>query len=346
MAQDFTAGHWSLGCEAHYGFIFAHRPSIQPLQRSHLGGAVITISRPANGRKRWHHDFHLPETGIKYGFFGLGNKEQLGYGHTIYPYIDIQLGKRSNHLIHFQFGWGLGYITRPYNRLNNYKNVAIGSHLNAVIAFNFHTEIKLSERDFLSPAIGLTHFSNGSAAMPNLGVNLTTIQLHYRHAFAVPFAIQSMSYPKFNPVNRISFFGSGSFKQVYPLAGKTWYAASLSGAYLRQYSSKSAAGAGWDVFYDPSIKYRLQEEENKNPSNVANIRLGLSGAYEIIFSDFSVVLQMGAYVKNDWKKDGTWYNRLGMRYSFRDHIFACINLKTHIARADFIEWGLGYTIIK
>jgi len=106
------------------------------------------------------------------------------------------------------------------------------------------------------------------------------------------------------------------------------------------------------MFYDPTINYRLEYEDMKTQGSISNFRGGVAGAYEIIFSDFSVVLQMvsdfsvvlqmGVYAKNAWKKDGLFYNRLGMRYCFYDGLFACINLKTHIARADFIEWGIGY----
>ncbi|MBS1765326.1 MAG: acyloxyacyl hydrolase [Bacteroidetes bacterium] len=336
-----VSGSISAGVEGHYGFVFAHRPSMQPLQHSHLGAVVFTLSHQTNGSKQWHSLYHYPEIGLKYGFYGLGNKEQLGYGHAVYPYIDIPLGKSFNHPLHFQFGWGLGYITKPYTRLENYKNVAIGSHLNAVIAFNFHTEIRLTERDIVAPAIGLTHFSNGSTAMPNLGINLTTVQLHYRHSFGTKKEVVTPSLSDFKKHLRIATFGSWAFKQVYPLAGKTWYAYSLSANVLKQYSAKSAVGLGADFIYDPSISFRMKKEKMAINSS-SDIRLGMAASYEVIVSDFSVILQMGLYAKSAWKQDGIYYNRLGMRYVFAKNIFATINLKTHLARADFIEWGIGY----
>lgn len=337
-----TSGSIITGVEGHYGFVFAHRPSVQPLQHSHLGAFVVTISKQTYGHKQWHSLYHYPEIGVKYGFYGLGNREQLGYGHAIYPYIDVPLGKSFRHPLHFQFGWGLGYITKPYTRLENYKNVAIGSHLNAVIAFNFHTEIKLTERDILAPAIGLTHFSNGSAAMPNLGINLTTVQLHYRHAFGKKTEMIQPEKISFEKHLRVAAFGAWGFKQVYPLAGKTWNAYSLSANVLKQYSEKSAAGLGVDVFYDPSISFRRKEELMATHGTMTDIRIGIAAAYEVIMSDFSVILQMGLYAKSDWKKDGIYYNRLGMRYVVTKNMFATISLKTHIARADYIEWGIGY----
>jgi len=126
--------------------------------------------------------------------------------------------------------------------------VAIGSHLNAVIAFNFHSEFWLTKRDRIVPAIGLTHFSNGSAAMPNLGINLISAQLHYSHSFGESKKIISHEPVNFEKRNRFTIFSAWAFKQVYPLAGRTWYAWTLSPAFLRQYSPKSAAGISVDMF--------------------------------------------------------------------------------------------------
>ena len=45
------------------------------------------------------------------------------------------------------------------------------------------------------------------------------------------------------------------------------------------------------MFYDPTINYRLEYEDMKTQGSISNFRGGVAGAYEIIFSDFSVVLQ-------------------------------------------------------
>jgi hypothetical protein len=57
----------------------------------------------------------------------------------------------------------------------------------------------------------------------------------------------------------------------------------------------------------------------------------------------SFLFQAGVYPYTRYKDDGIIYSRLGLRYLFGKHILANITLKTHFAKADNIEFGLGYT---
>jgi Lipid A 3-O-deacylase (PagL) len=339
---DSTSGNFSISIEGHYGFIFAHRPSIIPLQQSHLGGMMVAISKIADGSKSWQHQYHLPTIGIKYGFFGMGNSDQLGYGHTLYPYMDLPLGSRKKKYIHLQFGWGLGYVTKPFHRYSNYKNVAIGSHFNAVVALGFNSEVKLSLRDRLKIGVGVTHFSNGSFVTPNLGVNLATLQLHYIHSFGNIKTIVPLQSPIFVSAYRKSVFVAGGVRQIYPTGGKNYFIASLSANLLRQYSHRAAAGVGLDYFYDDSNneKLRLLDETPKPVWSAS--RIGIAGGYEVIITDFSFLFQTGIYLKTPIKSEGLFYNRIGMRYQLGKNVFATVNLKTHWGRADFAEWGIGY----
>ena len=56
---------------------------------------------------------------------------------------------------------------------------------------------------------------------------------------------------------------------------------------------------------------------------------------------FSLKLQQGFYVYTQIKDDGILYNRIGMQYNVGKKYFACINLKSHFAKADYMEWGGG-----
>lgn len=340
--SDSTNGAFDITIEGHYGFIMAHRPSIISLQDRHLGGVVVAISKPSNGKKQWQHQYHLPHVGIKYGFFGLGNKEKLGYGHTIYPYVDIPLGSGRKHFLNLQLGWGIGYITKPFDRFENYKNMAIGSHLNAVIAINFNKDIKITSRDKLKTGIGITHFSNGSLVIPNLGINITTLQLHYIHSFGKKKEIAPYKHQPFHRSYRKAVFIAAGMRQIPPSGGKNYFIASMSGNMFKQYSERAAAGIGLDYFYDDSNNEKLRRLDVKPQPFLSASRIGLAGGYEVIMSDFSITLQLGAYIKSQLKSDGSFYSRIGIRYLFNKHMFATVNLKTHWGKADFGEWGVGY----
>jgi hypothetical protein len=42
------------------------------------------------------------------------------------------------------------------------------------------------------------------------------------------------------------------------------------------------------------------------------------------------------------KEDGWLYTRAVAKYAITNHLFASIGLKTHLQKAEFIEWGLGF----
>ena len=52
---------------------------------------------------------------------------------------------------------------------------------------------------------------------------------------------------------------------------------------------------------------------------------------------------MGVYLKDTYKLDLPFYFRIGGRYQFLNGLTASYALKTHAGKADYLEFGLGYT---
>ena len=55
-----------------------------------------------------------------------------------------------------------------------------------------------------------------------------------------------------------------------------------------------------------------------------------------------MVIGMGAYVRDKYKPNDKLYHRVGMRYVFDNGINLNLALKSHWARADYVEYGIGY----
>ena len=66
------------------------------------------------------------------------------------------------------------------------------------------------------------------------------------------------------------------------------------------------------------------------------------GQYTKIGNICHFVFGLGAYVKNKLMPNDPIYNRIGLRYLFRNRIQAHFVLKAHYARADYFELGIGY----
>ena len=120
------------------------------------------------------------------------------------------------------------------------------------------------------------------------------------------------------------------------------------------------------------IRTYITSDELKN-----KLRAGISWQHELIIGKLTAGIHIGVYLYNQVKylepvnkttnklvdpmpekgiiysydinpnskdngEDGWLYTRASLKYSLSKHIFASIGLKTHLQKAEFIEWGLGY----
>jgi hypothetical protein len=73
------------------------------------------------------------------------------------------------------------------------------------------------------------------------------------------------------------------------------------------------------------------------------LQIGFYTAYLVPLNNFNFVLGMGVYLKDKFRTASQLYNRIGCRYQFSNGLTSSINLKTHLARADYLEFAIGYT---
>jgi hypothetical protein len=342
---DSTNGTWNLQIRTDYGFIIAHRPALEPLQEEHVKGFEITISRQGFGKNDWENNFNFPSYGITVAAFDLGSKDKLGSGIALYPFINFPLGKKTGQGLYFRYGMGLGYVEKIFNRTDNFKNAAIGSHFNEAVHFDLHYEKRISERSDLELGAGITHFSNGAFNLPNLGINIATINLAYRLAFGDKRPFIHREIQKVNKNSSILIHAGGFSKSIYPPLGKHYFAAVISSMYFKPISHKSAWGLGLDLFYDNSISARIDKLGLRKSKSIDDFRPGVYGAYHLSIHKIGLMFNMGYYLYNGWKDDGNIYHKICVNYYFKK-IFLCLNLKSHYARADMIELGVGYRITK
>jgi hypothetical protein len=326
----------------HRAFLIAHRPLVVPLQQDKINGFELCVSKSTDGSRDWHHVYRFPDTGISFAMWDLGNPGQLGRSITILPYLDFPLAGNSRSELKLKFGWGIGIIEKRFDSDENYKNVAVGSRMNNSLILQPHYNLRVSSQLTAHGGISLTHYSNGSIVVPNLGLNIAGITAGIKWT-PYRFDRPELKKPPVSKSTRTSFFLSGSSKQVYPAQGKNFFAATISGNRAYQISPKSAFGFGADLFYDHSIYRKLEQKEKSLNNDFETLRGGIHGSYELGFGRVSISLNVGGYLYSKMN-DGLFYHRFGLRYQFHEKLFACMNIKSHWGKADFMEWGIGYKV--
>jgi hypothetical protein len=284
--------------------------------------------------------------GLSLTAWNLGNREQLGTAVSLIPYLDFPLVKGKRSAFHLKCGWGIGFIEKPFDADENYKNLAIGSHINCALVVQPSFKTHITDKLNFGCGISLSHFSNGSFATPNLGLNLACVTGGLSYSFGKNREVVNEPLPPFTKSSRFAFFVAAAMKQVYPADGKNYFACTVSGEKMWQVSRKSALGFGTDIFYDASITQKLEERNMKLNNSMESLRFGIHGGYEMTIEDLSVIFNFGGYLYSKLSNDGSLYQRVGLRYRFNEHLFGLLQLKAHWGKADFFEWGLGFRIDK
>lgn len=342
-----------MGVKADYGFLWAHRPTMSHLVNQHILAGEISIWKATNGEKCWHEPYHRPQTGITLAAFPLGD-ERLGTAIGLYPYVNFPLlppAPRSS--LNIQLGWGLGWITNKFDPITNHKNTAIGSHLNACIHLRGLAMFRLSKNVYLETGIGLTHFSNGAFSLPNLGINIPSVNLglHYRISGDPESPCVTRTDKKYLYTDSLirdthwhfTVMMTGGANDIAPDPGPRYPLCNVLMTMMKNTSRKHRFGGGIDVMYSKSLLVRMRNDE-QDVTPVENVQLGAKFSYELVLGRLYLPFEMGVYAYSKFKEHGMIYHRLAVRYLITDHFVCGVSLKTHFSRAEYWEVGIGWRL--
>ena len=296
-----TVSPFSIKGAIHFGSIVPHRPIVNEVIEGHSYGYELSFYKSTVGEKDWQQLYNNPKMGVSALATELGNKEELGMGYGVFPFIEIPLNKRKINW-RLKMGYGLGYIEKPFDRETNYKNVVIGSHFNAIIYANMMWAIKLGNSISSSTGLSLIHFSNASFARPNLGINVFSLNtgISYHFGEKRKLVVRKMeSRPHVWTKKMMVCFG---IKEIPPVDGPKYFVSSYSFNMIKTRGNKSSYGFGTDIFYNTSLPDLIIAETGKKVNSFDKLQLGLVGIYSFDFGRISTIVEMGVYVFNNYKK--------------------------------------------
>ncbi|MBV6485270.1 MAG: hypothetical protein KFKLKKLM_01831 [Flavobacteriales bacterium] len=334
---------FGLGLTYHYGFLSPHSQMVNEIIKNHIHITELSLFRKTNGEKQWQQYFNYPTIGLSAIFFNTGNPESLGNIYGVFPFVDFPLNNWKVQW-HIRFGYGAGFVEKPFNKETNYKNLVIGSHVNALIYFNTHWNIPITEKIDFSAGVSLTHLSNGSLKRPNLGINMFTLNSGISYYFGAP-VVKSIAEVEKRP-RETSHLVLANFglKEVDKIGGKKYMIYNTSYNLMRSITNKSSFGVGADFIYNSSLEPLVLRLQNEDNGKISNFRMGISGIYSLDMGSLSLLFQTGRYLYTTYEKDGNIYSRIGSRYRINKKVFVNLSLTTHFFVADYIEYGIGYRI--
>jgi len=343
-AQDEPQHDFIISAQGHAGYILGQHNYINYLIKGHIYAGEINYMFRTNGKKQWQQIHNYPEIGICGVHIYLANNEQLGTVEALYPYTNIRLNKQSKKLAtNLRLGFGLAYVTNPFNRVENHKNNVIGTNWNGFVNLRYNITRMIGKSWRVDAGVGLSHASNGAIKTPNLGLNMCTINLGAGYVFGnKDIVLKHDTIAKLKRQWHPSVILVAGIKELMPPGGNKYMAYGMQVNFNRTLNYKNKIGGGVEASYTTATAKHLENDSILNYTAADILRVGIKFNYAFIMHRISVPVEFGVYVYDKRNIDGLFFHRVGLRYMINKHLIANLTLITHWAVADYFEWGLGY----
>lgn len=334
-----------------YGLLMSHHLELD-IFRSHFPAFEVSLQKATYGKRRWEAEYGYPLIGINFWYSGMGGYKELGSAFAVYPTINFPLVQSKVQSLNFKLGVGLGYLTKRFDRVDNYKNFAIGSHLNIAASLYFQYRRKISKMMTFTSGIGLTHFSNGSMKTPNYGLNILTATVGISSYLSNPNrSLNKKILPELYSFEfdgrkylSIDFATAFAYKDMSHQYGESFIVMAAFANIMRRISYKSKFGLGLDLTYDGSDELILERRYVTVTNNMQLTKFGVNAAYELMIDRLSFLFNLGFYLSGLERSEGEMYQRLTLRYFISNNLFANMVLSSHKGRAEYLGFGLGYRV--
>ena len=336
---------YTLDANQFYGTILRHNPDVTHLINSHPGGLLLSLNRKTYGLEAWEQRYNYPDLGYSF-IYQEFNNETLGQNYGLYAHCNFYFLKRN---IQFRIGQGIAYNTNPYDKEDNFRNNAFGSDFlsSTYLMLNLHKENILKGLG-LKAGITVIHYSNANVKAPNTSTNT--------------FAFNAGVVYDLDGGKGISYIASEKEKIKEPLKLNLAFRTGInesdvinSGQYpfyiFSAYADKrlgtlSALQLGTDVFLSNFLKEQIKYQsiafpERNIEASTDYKRVGIFVGHELFINKMSVISQLGYYVYYPYDFEGRVYNRMGMKRYFGDKVYGVLSLKSHGAKAEAVEFGIG-----
>lgn len=318
-----------------YGFIVDTYYAYQHLVNDYIKAFHLNIGIQTAGEKDWHQYYLFPETGITFIHYNLSNDEQLGRLTGFIPFLQIKPLNIKFFYPSLNFGIGMAYCSKPYNRLTNHHNVLLGSHLNAVINGEINLNFKINKNLFLNAGISYIHFSNGNTKVPNEGLNIlnTSAGLKYLLINKEIKYQEKILFKKYN----YSFISAISLTNRREDLYKGFHYYDIIFEFTRNINPVYAIGAGIDIILNDADSTGIYDERYFPGKE---IKKGVKLVNQFSFSRLEVLFQIGFEFNDNTKL----YDWIILRYRIYKFIKLNISYRSYLLLGDHLSWGLCFTL--
>lgn len=342
-AQNFD--DWFVEGNYYTGSILPHSEQISHLITAKPDGFLLSFNRKTLGEKYWESFYNFPDYGFTLHYQNNHNQE-LGDLYGAFAHLNFYFFNRN---LQLRIAQGIAYATNPYDRETNFRNLAYGTKFmpSTFFSLNYNKQNIWNGIGFQTGLVFI-HHSNATLKAPNISTNTIGLQIGLNYAFdhQEPNRRFNSQADNFDTKMKYVFsFKTGVNEgHIVGMGQKPFY-------HINAYAEKrlnrtGSVQLGTELFLSETVKEIIPLFASSFPE--ANIstdadykRISVFAGYEMYLSKFSIEGQMGVYVYDQYKVNGSLYQRLGLKYNVTERIFGSVSLKTHFAKAEALEFGVG-----
>lgn len=350
LAQEVNVGKWNIEGNYQVCSFIKHTAKINNVPKGLTHSFELAASRKTFGEKPWHKALNFPETGFSFTYYHFGDNKIFGDAYALTHFVKFYLFRTKVVNSYARIGVGLGFLTRHYDYISNPNNNIVGSTVNLTFSFRLGFEWKLSKQVLLNTAFTFAHFSNGSAKLPNYGINLAmgTVGLKvYPRLGTYNYNCTKVRPKKHDEV--IVRYGLGLY-QKNGLNGPTYFAHVASIAYARYTSTANKVFAGVALEYFPGLSDFLYVNDltSKKDAKKSSFVTSLFWGDEVLVGRIGYFIGLGVYVPGSKIMTKPIYFKTGCNYYLAEFgkrkgfkCFVGMNVKSHTSVAQYWEVATG-----
>lgn len=335
------------------GRILKHTPKFRAPIPDMSTAVELNLVKQTYGTQDWQQRRHYPVLGFGFTYTSYGIDSIYGKCISAYPTLQLPLIRGRNLEWTFRAGFGIGYISRHYERNPGWDTLdnAISSHFNNYTIVATDLRYHINEHWDVQLGGNFSHISNAALKQPNLGINMygAHVGLRYYPVTSRPQKIVRDLQPLKN-----RWLVQGRFSMAFNEMGTTdgpIYPVYLASVYTsKRWLSKNKAFIGIDYSYHTKIEAFLKNNEiYPGAAKAHSWKSAVFVGNEFLFGHVGVLLQLGYYIKNAALAETSYYEKLGGNLYIiqKEHgplKELCISalLKAHKTEAELAEIGIGF----
>ncbi|MGB3606336.1 MAG: acyloxyacyl hydrolase [Psychroserpens sp.] len=346
FAQEKDPDLFTLDASFFYGTVLEHNPDIQHLITDHPTGLILSYNKKTYGFKEWESRYNYPDWGFSFIYQNM-KTETLGENYGLYAHYNFYFLNRN---LNLRIAQGIAYNTNPYDKIDNFRNNAYGSDVlsSTYLMFNYRKE-NIFKGFGLQAGVAVIHYSNANFRAPNTSTNTFAFNVGANYLLDYgkePEFIENTDETDYKEKIKynIAFRTGINESDIVDMGQFPFYI--ISGYADKRLNRKSAIQLGTDIFFSKFLEeliyfYSVAYPERNISGDEDWKRVGVFVGHELFINKMSFLTQLGYYVYYPYDFEGRIYNRIGLKRYFGEKIFGAITLKSHGAKAEAVEFGVG-----